>query len=45
VAALIRRALREFAAVPLLVIAAFCLLAMVSILGDQAHVPGLDAVR
>ena len=39
------RAFREFAATPLLVMAAFAALAAVSILGDQAHVSGLDAVR
>jgi uncharacterized membrane protein len=39
------RAVREFAAVPLLVISAFLGLAMVSIVADQAHVAGLDAVR
>lgn len=39
------RAIREFAAVPLLVIACFVVLAVVSIVVDQAHLPGLDTVR
>lgn len=39
------RALREFIAVPLLVVAALLLLAIASIYGDQAHSPALTAVR
>jgi uncharacterized membrane protein len=39
------RAFREFAAAPLAVIAGFAVLAAISILGDQAHIHGLDAVR
>ncbi len=42
---LIRRAIREFALVPSLVVLGFLLLAVVSVLADEAHVPGLDALR
>jgi Predicted membrane protein (DUF2254) len=45
VAAVTGRALREFGAVPLLVMAGFGVLAVVSILGDQVRVTGLDAAR
>jgi hypothetical protein len=39
------RALHEFVAVPLLVVAALLLLAVASIYGDQAHGPALTALR
>lgn len=39
------RALREFVAVPLLVVTGLLLLAVASIYGDQAHGPALTAVR
>ena len=41
----LRRALREFAMVPILVVAAFLALAVVAILADQTQVPGLDVLQ
>ncbi|SES48113.1 Predicted membrane protein [Pedococcus cremeus] len=42
---LIRRAFREFALVPTLVVLAFVALAVVSIIADEGHVPALHGVR
>lgn len=42
---LIRRAFREFALVPTLVVLAFVVLAVVSIIADEGHVPALHGVR
>ncbi|HEX3002725.1 MAG TPA: DUF2254 family protein [Angustibacter sp.] len=42
---LVRRAFREFAMVPSIVVGCFLLLAVVSVLADETHVPVLDAVR
>ncbi|WFE39834.1 DUF2254 family protein [Micromonospora sp. WMMD998] len=39
------RGLREFAAVPLLVVAGFLLLSVASIVADQTHTPGVDRFR
>jgi uncharacterized membrane protein len=39
------RAGREFAAVPLMVIGGFCVLATLAVLGAQTHVAGSDALR
>ena len=41
----LRRSLREFAAVPLLVIAVFLVLSAVSIVSDQSHLPELVQAR
>ncbi|WP_306207287.1 DUF2254 family protein [Actinoplanes sp. RD1] len=41
----LRRGLRDFVAVPLLVITGFMVLAVLSIIGDRTHAPVLDAVR
>lgn len=41
----VARALKEFVVVPAAVVAVFLVLAVVSILADQAHLPVLDAVR
>lgn len=40
-----RRAFREFALVPSLVVAAFVGLAVVAVLADQTQIPGLDVVQ
>jgi uncharacterized membrane protein len=42
---LVRRAVREFALVPSLVVLAFLVLAIVSVLADEQHLPVLDSVR
>lgn len=42
---MLRRAVREFAMVPILVVAAFLALAVVAILADQTQVPGLDVLQ
>jgi uncharacterized membrane protein len=42
---LVRRAFREFAMVPSIVVACFLVLAVISVLADETHVPVLDAVR
>ena len=42
---LVQRAFREFAMVPSLVVAGFLVLAIVSVLADEAHVPVLDGLR
>ncbi|MFI7427673.1 DUF2254 family protein [Micromonospora sp. NPDC049836] len=39
------RGLREFAGLPLLIVAAFLLLAVASIVADQTHTPGVDRFR
>ena len=42
---LVHRAIREFALVPSLVVVGFLLLAVVSVLADEAHLPVLASVR
>lgn len=42
---LVRRAFREFAMVPSVVVGCFLVLAVISVLADETHVPVLDAVR
>jgi uncharacterized membrane protein len=42
---LVRRAVREFALVPSLVVLGFLLLAVVSVLADETHLPLLDSLR
>ena len=44
-AVLLRRAFREFALVPSLVVVAFLALAVVSVIADEGHVPALHGVR